>query len=119
MPALPESVPSLNQRARWLRRATYASVATAVLLILVKLAAWLVTGSVSLLKAARRPAAVRGAHDLRTRQGGQVPFVQLHLELDGDLSLREAHAIADTVDAAIRELLPGAEVIIYQEPVPS
>jgi len=72
-----------------------------------------------ILEAARRPAAVRGVHDLRTRQAGQVPFVQLHLELDGDLSLREAHAIADRVDAAIRELLPGAEVIIHQDPVSS
>ncbi len=70
-----------------------------------------------ILAAARRPAAVRGVHDLRTRQAGQVPFVQLHLELDGDLPLREAHAVADEVDAAIRELLPGAEVIIHQDPV--
>ncbi len=70
-----------------------------------------------ILEAARRPAAVRGVHALRTRQAGPVPFVQLHLELDGDLPLREAHAIADEVDAAIRQLLPGAEVIIHQDPV--
>jgi ferrous-iron efflux pump FieF len=35
--------------ARLMRRATYASVATAVLLILAKLVAWLMTGSVSVL----------------------------------------------------------------------
>jgi len=38
-----------HDKARLLRLATYASVATATLLILVKLAAWLITGSVSVL----------------------------------------------------------------------
>ena len=38
-----------HDKARLLRLATYASVATATLLILVKLAAWLTTGSVSVL----------------------------------------------------------------------
>ncbi len=61
--------------------------------------------------------AVRGVHDLRTRQSGPIPFVQLHLELDGAMPLREAHAVADTVAARIRERLPGAEVIIHQDPV--
>ena len=38
-----------QDKARLLRLATYASVGTATLLILVKLAAWLITGSVSVL----------------------------------------------------------------------
>ena len=41
--------PPADERARLLRLATYASVATATVLILVKLAAWLVTGSVSVM----------------------------------------------------------------------
>ena len=59
---------------------------------------------------------VKGMHDLRTRSSGIQPFVQLHLELDGDLLLREAHEIADEVEAMIREAFPGAEVIIHQDP---
>lgn len=59
----------------------------------------------------------RGVHDLRTRQSGQVQFVQLHLELDKDLSLESAHAVADTVTGDIREVLPGAEVIVHEDPV--
>ncbi len=60
---------------------------------------------------------VLGVHDLRTRQSGQIPFVQLHLELDQDLPLVKAHAIADAVDADIKSFLPDAEIIIHQDPV--
>jgi ferrous-iron efflux pump FieF len=69
-----------------------------------------------ILAIARRPPEVQGIHDLRTRQSGQVQFVQLHLELDGGLSLESAHAIADRVEREIRALLPDAEIIIHQDP---
>jgi ferrous-iron efflux pump FieF len=60
---------------------------------------------------------VTGTHETRTRQSGQTRFVQLHLELDEDMSLKQAHAIADEVEAEIKSLLPGAEVLIHQDPV--
>ena len=69
-----------------------------------------------ILAIARQSPAVLGAHDLRTRRSGRLRFVQLHLELDDDLPLVEAHAIADQVEAQIRALLPDAEVIIHQDP---
>ena len=59
---------------------------------------------------------VEGMHDLRTRSSGMLPFIQLHLELDGDLALSEAHEIADEVEDRIRDAFPGAEVIIHQDP---
>ena len=42
---------------------------------------------------------VTGTHETRTRQAGHKCFVQLHLELDEDLSLKRAHEIADEVEA--------------------
>jgi ferrous-iron efflux pump FieF len=36
---------------------------------------------------------VRGYHDLKTRTAGSRVFVNLHIELDGDQSLRQAHDI--------------------------
>ena len=60
---------------------------------------------------------VTGTHELRTRQAGHTRFVQLHLELDEDMSLKRAHAIADQVEAEILSFLPDAEVIIHQDPV--
>lgn len=66
---------------------------------------------------AKEDARVRGVHDLKTRQAGQTIFIQLHLELDGDLPLREAHRLSDKTSARIRTAFPEAEIIIHQDPV--
>jgi ferrous-iron efflux pump FieF len=59
---------------------------------------------------------VRAVHDLRTRSSGPNTFIQFHLELDGDITLAEAHRISDAVEASIIAAFPGAEVIIHQDP---
>ena len=59
---------------------------------------------------------VHGLHDLRTRSSGTTTFIELHLELDGSLTLDEAHDIADAVETALSEAFPGAAIIIHQEP---
>lgn len=65
---------------------------------------------------ASRSAEVHGVHALRTRQSGQASFIQLHLELDDEMPLIRAHAIADQVEADICAALPGAQVIVHQDP---
>ena len=59
---------------------------------------------------------VLGAHDLRTRISGNIWFVQLHLELPGQLSLLEAHTLSDRVAAAIENAYPRAEVLVHADP---
>jgi ferrous-iron efflux pump FieF len=59
---------------------------------------------------------VRAVHDLRTRASGPTTFVQMHLEVDGQLTLAEAHTIADAVEAEVLQAFPGAEVIIHEDP---
>ncbi len=59
---------------------------------------------------------VRSVHDLRTRAAGPDAFVQIHLEMDGDLTLKEAHRISDAVEAGILAAFPNAEVMIHQDP---
>jgi len=59
---------------------------------------------------------VRGAHDLRTRRAGSTCFIQLHVEMDDNLTLVQAHAIADEVEALLLEGFPGAEIIIHEDP---
>lgn len=59
---------------------------------------------------------VRNMHDLRTRSSGTQTFIQLHLELDSELSLADAHIIADEVMDSIEEAYPSAEVLIHEDP---
>ena len=58
---------------------------------------------------------VRGYHDLKTRTAGSRVFVNLHIELDGDQSLREAHDIGAALRRAILAAYPQADVIIHKD----
>ncbi len=66
---------------------------------------------------AKSHAQVKGIHDLRTRSSGQNEFIQMHLDLDKNLTLQAAHEIADEVAFEINRVFPKAEVIIHQDPV--
>ncbi len=59
---------------------------------------------------------VLSMHDLRTRASGPMTFIQLHIEMDGDLTLRRAHGVADEVENLLCQVFPGAEIIIHQDP---
>ena len=59
---------------------------------------------------------VLGAHDLRTRISGSIWYVQLHLELPGELTLSVAHALSDRAAEAIKKVYPQAEVLVHADP---
>ena len=59
---------------------------------------------------------VKGLHDLRTRSSGINVFIQFHLELDGDMPLKDAHEISEAVESELMEAYPNAEVIIHEDP---
>ncbi len=58
---------------------------------------------------------VRGFHDLKTRTAGSKVFVHLHIELDGELPLRQAHDIGAALRRAILDAYPQADVIIHKD----
>lgn len=60
---------------------------------------------------------IAGYHDLRTRAAGSRVFVNLHVEIDGQLSLTEAHDIGAGLKHAILRAYPQADVIIHKDPV--
>jgi len=60
---------------------------------------------------------VHGMHDLRSRRSGTATFIQLHLELDDDLTLLQAHKISDEVEWSLQASYPGAEIIIHIDPI--
>lgn len=59
---------------------------------------------------------INGWHDLRTRRAGPWRFVQVHVELSGDMTLREAHRVADDLEAALCQALPGCDAIVHMDP---
>ncbi|WP_138379179.1 cation diffusion facilitator family transporter [Luteithermobacter gelatinilyticus] len=59
---------------------------------------------------------VKGLHDMKTRRTGLEVFIQFHIELESDISLKEAHNICDEVEAELKEEFPMAEIIIHADP---
>lgn len=59
---------------------------------------------------------ILGCHDLKTRSSGRHSFIQLHIEMDGELSLREAHMISEQVIEALEKEFPHSEVILHEDP---
>jgi ferrous-iron efflux pump FieF len=59
---------------------------------------------------------VLGVHQLRTRMSGPVRFIQLHLELDDNMLLIDAHRIADEAEDRLIVEFPSADVLIHQDP---
>jgi ferrous-iron efflux pump FieF len=58
---------------------------------------------------------VRGYHDLKTRTAGSIVFVNIHIELDGDQPLRDAHAIGAGLRRKIIETYPQCDVIVHKD----
>ncbi len=56
---------------------------------------------------------IRGYHRLRTRKSGRQRYVDLHLLFDPQQTVAAAHALCDTIEAAIHDRLPGAVVTIH------
>ena len=60
---------------------------------------------------------IHGYHDLRTRQSGVLQFIQFHVDMSGQQTLKQAHDIADALEQRIRKRFPQAEVIVHCDPV--
>lgn len=60
--------------------------------------------------------AVKGVHNLKTRQAGISTFIQFDIVLDAAMTLAQAHAVSDAVSAAIAAAWPGAQIVIHQDP---
>ena len=58
----------------------------------------------------------KGIHDLRTHDLGGTYFFEFHLELDGRLTLSQAHNYTHEIENKILKRYPNAQIIIHQEP---
>lgn len=59
---------------------------------------------------------VLDCHAVRVRHSGPRYFVDLHITLDGSLTLQTAHDLTEQVERTVIEILPGADVTVHPEP---
>lgn len=58
-----------------------------------------------------------GHHDMRSRMAGSRVFIDCHVELDGALSLTEAHAIAAVAKRKVLAAHPELDLLMHLDPV--
>ena len=68
------------------------------------------------LAAAAEYTDLAGLHDLRTRSSGTHRFVQFHLWVPGEWTVREAHDRIDAIEEALQERFPHTEILIHLDP---
>jgi cation diffusion facilitator family transporter len=56
------------------------------------------------------------AHDIRTRHAGRVTFIEFHLVVPGNMTVLESHTICDRIEEALKERIPGSQIVIHVEP---
>jgi cation diffusion facilitator family transporter len=56
-----------------------------------------------------------GYHDLRTRKSGNYKYIDFHLNLPPDMTVKEAHDLCDIIEADIHKVVTHGEVTIHVE----
>ena len=60
---------------------------------------------------------VKGCHDLRTRKMGDMIFVDVHIEVDENLTVKQGHDIAAKKKKKVVSELPVLDMMIHIDPV--
>ena len=71
---------------------------------------------VRFLEVVARHPELKGLHDLRTRSSGTRDFVQFHMSVNPDMTVREAHDVMDEIEAKLLSEFPGMEILIHPDP---
>ena len=70
-----------------------------------------------IVRIARAHPDVRDLHELRTRTSGFTTFIQMHIEMDPEITLVRAHEISDEVEEELHKAFPNSEIIIHEDPL--
>jgi ferrous-iron efflux pump FieF len=57
-----------------------------------------------------------GLHDCRTRKSGTLRFVQFHVWVPAEWTVKEAHDRLDRVEEELQGRFPGTEILIHVDP---
>jgi cation diffusion facilitator family transporter len=61
-------------------------------------------------------ARLTGVHQLRTRAAGPTVHIQMHADLDPELSLESAHEVVVAAERRVLGAFPNADIIIHADP---
>jgi cation diffusion facilitator family transporter len=70
-----------------------------------------------IVKTVGRMKGVQDCHAVRIRPSGASWFVDLHVTMDGNRTLKEAHALTEKIERKVQELLPESDVTVHVEPI--
>ena len=59
---------------------------------------------------------VTNCHQVRVRYSGPQPFVDVHVLVDGEQTLRAAHDLTEEIERVIQRVVPEADVTVHPEP---
>jgi ferrous-iron efflux pump FieF len=60
--------------------------------------------------------AIRHVHQLRTRASGPIVHIQMHVDLDPDLTLEVAHKAVVAAERRVLTAFPDADILIHPDP---
>ena len=58
---------------------------------------------------------IADVHAVRIRSSGAGWFVDMHVTMDGGLSLNESHAVTERIEEKVQEVLPKSDVTVHVE----
>jgi cation diffusion facilitator family transporter len=59
---------------------------------------------------------VTDCHSVRLRYSGPQLFVDIHIPVDGNQTLKDAHNLTEEIERVIQKLVPNADVTVHPEP---
>jgi cation diffusion facilitator family transporter len=68
------------------------------------------------IRIAERVPGVVNCHHVRVRTSGHQVFIDLHVLMDGAMTLQKAHSLTEEIEKAIMAISPDADVTIHSEP---
>lgn len=60
---------------------------------------------------------ITNVHAVRIRSSGGGWFVDMHVTMDGDLTLSESHAVTEKIEKKVHRILPKSDVTVHVEPL--
>jgi cation diffusion facilitator family transporter len=70
-----------------------------------------------IVAAVQKMKGVHDCHAVRIRPSGATWFVDLHVTMDGRMTLTESHRVTERIENRVQDILPMSDVTVHVEPV--